>query len=81
MSLNKVDFVQSGILARNAMGEKADFDAGTIEYCQANGVQLQSWGSLAQGKFSQAGLTSDEPRIVETTKYVAQLAEEYGRES
>lgn len=26
--------------------------AGTLEYAQANGVQLQAWGSLAQGRFN-----------------------------
>ncbi|MEZ9923459.1 aldo/keto reductase [Vibrio breoganii] len=78
MSLAKLDFVQGGIMAQNHQGQHADFDTGTIEYCQANGVQLQSWGSLAQGKFSQRGLNDECAVVRGTAQYVAQLAEEYG---
>lgn len=78
LSLAKVDFVQGGILASNARGNKADFDNGTIEYCQKNGVQIQSWGSLAQGKFSERGLASDEKHVRDTSEYVAKLAAQYG---
>ena len=52
MSLNHrvwlEDHVTSGCSGHSAV----NFATGTIEYCQRNGVQLQAWGSLAQGLFS-----------------------------
>jgi predicted oxidoreductase len=42
--------------------------AGTLEYAQRHGVQLQAWGSLAQGRFN-------DPAASPTAKVVHEIAE------
>lgn len=91
MSLEKSEFVTQTILANcpSAHGQQAgqSINTGTLEYCQTNHIQLQSWGSLVQGKYSQAAnsqactdVTSPESTNqiqAATTQYVMQLAQEY----
>lgn len=77
MSLNHrvwlEDHVTSGCSGHSAV----NFATGTIEYCQRNGVQLQAWGSLAQGLFSGQDTSNHPNHIQATAKLVNQLAEEY----
>ena len=47
------------------------FPFGTIEHCQANGIRLQAWGSLAQGRYSGRAQTATEEA---TERMVASLA-------
>ena len=54
MSLARRDWVESGVLVNHAEGSALSFPEGTIEYCRANGVRIQAWGSLAQGVYSGA---------------------------
>lgn len=42
--------------------------AGTLEYAQQHGVQIQAWGSLAQGRFS-------DPTVSKAAAVVAEIAE------
>lgn len=51
--------------------------AGTLQHCQVEGIQLQSWGSLAQGLFCGRGDNSDHAAVRETSQLVATLAGEY----
>ncbi|MDA9557309.1 aldo/keto reductase [Vibrio sp.] len=74
MSLAKVDFIKQGI----ALPFEGDqFSQGTLEHCQEHNIQLQAWGCLAQGRFSEQGFTSDNEAVRATAHYVAQLAEQY----
>ena len=52
MSLLKRDWVDSTVLVNHA--EQNGFPHGTLEYCASNGVRLQAWGALAQGRYSGA---------------------------
>ncbi|MCG6201467.1 aldo/keto reductase [Psychromonas antarctica] len=77
ISLAKLDWIESGIMAGNPDGRDINFTAGTLEYCQANNVQIQAWGSLAQGLFSGRN-TQDQPDSVKATAaLVSQLAHNY----
>lgn len=55
MSLAKLDFIDAGTTFNDpqaATRPGAMAWAGTLEYAQQHGVQLQAWGSLAQGRFN-----------------------------
>jgi predicted oxidoreductase len=77
MSLGKLGFVEQGVTV--AMDENASvgFAPGIIEYCQLNNVQLQSWGSLAQGMYSTPQSHKDEPSVSATKQLVVDLAQKY----
>jgi len=52
MSLHSRDWVEAGVLVNTSSAASNGFPLGTVEYCMANGLQLQAWGSLAQGRYS-----------------------------
>ena len=52
MSLANYHWLEEGILTGMPAGSDCHFSAGTVEYCQLEHIQLQAWGSLAQGVFS-----------------------------
>lgn len=71
ISLAKLDAIDAGTsfndpqaAARPGMAAWA----GTLEYAQQHGVQLQAWGALAQGRFNHAGASA-------AAKVVHELAE------
>jgi predicted oxidoreductase len=76
MSLNSFDFVEDGITTNMPINAKNGFPRGTLEYCQQSGIQLQAWGSMAQGRFASEQ-KSDCPNTEATRKIVQQLANEY----
>lgn len=75
MSLADIDWLEESVLTGMAQGSSRHFSYGTVEYCQQQGVQLQSWGSLAKGIFSGAPTQTDSQQA--TAVLVAQLAEQY----
>jgi predicted oxidoreductase len=54
MSLHRHDWVDSTVLVNHPDGADNTFPHGTLEYCASNGVRLQAWGALAQGRYSGA---------------------------
>ncbi len=54
MSLARRDWVEAGVLVNTAAAAANGFPHGTVEYCSANGIRLQAWGALAQGRFTRA---------------------------
>ena len=75
MSLADIDWLEEGVLVGMSQGAQRHFGYGTVEYCMQNGVQLQSWGSLAKGVFSGAPVQNENQRA--TKALVCQLAGEY----
>ncbi|MBU2882119.1 aldo/keto reductase [Psychrosphaera sp. B3R10] len=77
ISLGHLDCIDQGIIAN--VGGEATYNAmaGTLEYCQLNDVQVQSWGSLSQGLFSGRILDGQAPHIITTASLVSSLAAEY----
>lgn len=75
MSLAFRDWVEDGITTHSANNRSMGYAPGTLEYCMQNNVQLQAWGSLAQGRYTGAG----NPTATEaaTKELVAQLANDY----
>lgn len=75
MSLARRDFVEAGVLVNQAAGAKAHFPLGTLEYCQAQSIQVQAWGALAQGRYTGRERTSEE---VAAAAQIALLATDKG---
>ena len=81
VSLKQLGWLEHGILAGNPDGNHGNFTAGTLEYCQLHNVQIQSWGSLAQGVFSGRDVSNQPTHIQQTATLVTELAEKYGTNS
>ncbi|WP_448212925.1 aldo/keto reductase [Colwellia sp. MEBiC06753] len=77
ISLKQLGWLEHGVLAGNPEGSHQNFCAGTLEYCQQQNIQLQSWGSLAQGLFSGRNTEQQAPHIQATAQLVNELAEQY----
>lgn len=71
MSLHRRDWLEAGVLVNTQEAAANGFAFGTIEYCLANKIQLQAWGSLAQGRYSGREETTSE---LATAHLVQQLA-------
>jgi predicted oxidoreductase len=71
LSLAKLDAIDAGTTFNDPQAASrpgAAAWAGTLEYAQQHGVQLQAWGSLAQGRFS-------DPASSAAARVVHQIAE------
>lgn len=77
MSLAKLDWLNDGVLVGNDGIQNVDFVSGTLEHCQMNNIQIQAWGCLAQGRYSEAGLHSDNANTRNTAQLVLNLSEKY----
>ncbi|AOT07953.1 aldo/keto reductase [Pseudoalteromonas luteoviolacea] len=77
MSLAKLDWLDDGVMVGSQGNHLVDFVSGTLEYCQQHEIQLQAWGSMAKGQFSEQGLYSGELRVRKTTELVKALANKY----
>ncbi|GFD69215.1 aldo/keto reductase family oxidoreductase [Alteromonas sp. KUL106] len=75
MSLSFRDWLEDGITTNSAANRNIGYAPGTLEYCMMNKVQLQAWGSLAQGKYT--GAKAETAKDKATADFVAQLASEY----
>ncbi len=76
MSLEKIDWLEQNVLTGMAQGAGHFFGYGTLEYCQQHQVQVQAWGSLAQGLFT-GGKTPSTDAQRQTADLVRQLAALY----
>ncbi|MEU4491881.1 aldo/keto reductase [Streptomyces sp. NPDC023998] len=75
MSLQRRDWLEAGVLVNTPEAATNSFPLGTIEHCRANGIQLQAWGSLAQGRFTGRQETAAEHA---TAQLVTALATKKG---
>ncbi len=76
MSLQNIDWLEQNILTGMPQGSQHHFSYGTVEFCIAHKIQLQAWGSLAQGLFS-GGRNPSSPAEIQTAAKVAELAAMY----
>jgi predicted oxidoreductase len=72
MSLHRRDWVEAGVLVNTAEATRNGLPPGTLEHCMANGVALQAWGALAQGRYSGRAETAEDAA---TADLVATLAD------
>ena len=77
LSLKQLGWLEHGVLAGNPDSSHGNFTHGTLEHCQQNNIQIQSWGSLAQGVFSGRKMDDAPAYIQETATLVSELAQQY----
>ena len=77
MSLLARDAFEAGVLAGHPQGAEVNFAPGLIEQALAGDIQLQAWGSLAQGWLSGRDVSQAAPALKRSAALVAQLAEAY----
>lgn len=75
MSLAFRDWVEDGITTHSHHNRHMGYAPGTLEYCMQHDVQLQAWGSLAQGRYTGASVTDAADQA--TQALVARLAADY----
>ncbi len=75
MSLRKRDWLEAGVVVNTPEAAANGFPFGTLEYCRDNGIELQAWGALAQGRYTGRQET---PLEQATARLVASLAERKG---
>jgi len=76
MSLAKIDWLEQNVLTGMVQGASHFFGYGTVEYCQQHQIQIQAWGSLAQGLFT-GGKSPATQAQHQTADLVRQLAALY----
>jgi len=77
LSLAHSDFVEETITTNMKLGCSSGFPRGTLEFCEQQSIQIQAWGSLAQGMYSGNATSEQTPVQAATTKLVKQLANRY----
>ena len=77
MSLHRAAWVESTVLVNRQEGFDAGFPHGTVEHCIRHGIELQAYGSLAQGRYTGSPAASA-PEETATAALLAKLAEEKG---
>jgi len=75
LSLGKLDWLDSAVTMNRRIDKTVRFPEGTIEYCRKENIQLQAWGSLAQGRFTGRNMELTEAERA-TAALVARMAKE-----
>jgi predicted oxidoreductase len=76
MSLHKMGWLETGVHVNQAAARENIFPEGTLEYCQMENIQLQAWGSLAQGLYSGRNIENESENTKKTAALVHKLAKE-----
>ncbi len=77
LSLSHLTWLEEGVTSGCSGEAPVNFGAGTIEYCQKHGIQLQSWGCLSQGLFSGKDVSTESDKVKATAKLVSDFAQQY----
>ena len=78
LSLRHRGFVERQILANHPEGAGHTFPEGVLEYCPANGIEVQAWGALARGLYSGAPIPPEDQHAAATAELVAEIADAHG---
>lgn len=78
MSLLHTHWLDESVTAGMPSGANTHFSPGVIEQSQTHGIQLQAWGSLAQGKLSGRNLDGESENVVKTAQKVKAYAQQFG---
>jgi predicted oxidoreductase len=74
MSLARLDWLDQGVHVNQKAGVSVNFSEGLMEYCQMEGIQIQAWGPLAQGRFSGRSIDDQPEHVRATAELVQQMA-------
>lgn len=75
MNLQKLDWLESGVLVNQKEGTEFNFSDGIIEHCRLEEIQIQAWGSLANGIYSGRDLENPSESYLKTKQLVEEMAE------
>ncbi|MFJ3956094.1 aldo/keto reductase family oxidoreductase [Arthrobacter sp. NPDC090010] len=79
MSLGVRGWVDSGVTINHGQGAGNPFPHGTLEHCMSRGIELQAYGSLANGRYTGAVAEVDlDDAERETAALLRELAEDFG---
>lgn len=78
MSLHRRAWLESTVLVNHDDALGCSFPHGTLEHCVSQGIELQAYGSLAQGRYTGSTPVAPTAADTATSVLVAQLAEEKG---
>jgi predicted oxidoreductase len=78
LSLYHHNWVDASINLNQAPAADDIFPEGTIEYCRMEDIQIQSWGSLAQGLYTGRALDNEPDTVKATAKKVQDYANQKG---
>lgn len=76
MGLGRRAWLESTVLVNRDEGFAAGFPHGTLEHAASHGIELQAYGSLAQGRYT--GRAAESPADGAASALVATLADSYG---
>ena len=76
MSLHKIGWLENGVHVNQLAARDNVFPEGTLEYCQLENIQLQAWGSLAQGLYSKKIFKNESKSVQKTAALVQKIAHE-----
>lgn len=75
LSLGKLEWLDSAVTMNRRIDKTVRFPEGTIEHCRMENIQLQAWGSLAQGRFTGRQMDLSEAERA-TLELVSRMARE-----
>ncbi|MFI7483577.1 aldo/keto reductase family oxidoreductase [Kocuria sp. M1R5S2] len=78
LSLRHRSFVERQILVNHVEGAEHSFPEGVLEYCAADGIEVQAWGALARGLYSGAPIPPEDQHAAATAHTVEEIAAEHG---
>jgi len=78
LSLRHRGFVEQQILVNQTEAAGHPFPEGTLEYCAANGVEVQAWGALARGRYTGAPVPPEDQHAAATAEVVHGIARAHG---
>jgi predicted oxidoreductase len=76
MSLAKIGWLETGVHVNQEAAKESVFPEGTLEYCRLENIQIQAWGSLAQGVFSGRSLEGQPQSMKQTAELVQEMAKQ-----
>ncbi|WP_442598958.1 aldo/keto reductase [Neobacillus sp. D3-1R] len=74
MSLNRIDWLEQGVLVNQKAGLDINFPESVMEYCRLENVQIQAWAPFAYGMYSGRELENPTESILKTRELVEQMA-------
>lgn len=74
LSLAHLHWLDQGVHVNQQAGVAVNFGEGLMEYCQEKAIQIQSWGPLAQGRFSGRAVDGEGDHIRATADLVKRMA-------
>jgi len=78
LSLRHRGFVEQQILVNQTEAAAHPFSEGTLEYCAADGIEVQAWGALARGLYTGAPVPPEDHHAAAAAEVVRTVAAAHG---